>query len=373
MIRLGSPSVTTADIAEVARVLASGFLVQGVEVAAFEADLRARVGSQHVIVMSNCTSALEVALRAYGIGAGDIVITSSYSWIATANVVETVGAKPIFVDIDPSTYNIDLDALTATVGRLKRSGELERVRALLPVHAFGYVADVNEIHAMALTMEVPVIEDAACALGASLEGRSAGTIGEVGCFSFHPRKSITSGEGGALVTDDNSVAEFARFYRNHGQGGGADHVFEIFGHNYRLTEPMAALGRSQLARLPDLIARRHAVIEVYLAELAGVVGLPVFDSKRHGGQAFVLLLPKDVNREKVRQSMLGKDVETGLGTIAIPFTKPYVEKYGFRNEDFPNLETVSRRALSLPLHSDMTVDDAKVVAISLLEAIKVRS
>jgi dTDP-4-amino-4,6-dideoxygalactose transaminase len=370
MIRLGSPSVTQDDIAEVARVLRSGLLVQGVEVEAFEADLKALLGVANVVVMNSCTAALEVALRAVGVGTGDIVITSAYSWIATANVIEVVGATPCFVDIDEFTYNIDSQALEQTVNTLVQARALKRVKAILPVHAFGYQADLENMRRLATELGVPLVEDAACALGARIGPKPAGTIGEVGCFSFHPRKSITSGEGGALVTNDASIAAFARSYRNHGQTFGQTHVFERFGHNYRLTEPMAALARSQLSRLPQLLAQRRAIFELYRDELEGVVGLPKFDQERHAAQAFVVLLPENQDRERIRRALADQQIETGIGTIAIPFTEPYRDKYEFQGSDFPSLRKVATRALALPLHSNMSVEEAKLVVTALIEALE---
>jgi perosamine synthetase len=371
MIRLGSPQLSAEDIDRVVRVLSSGQLVQGPEVQAFETELGNYLKIPHVVVMSNCTSALEVGLRALGVVAGDLVITSSYSWVATSNVIEVLGATPVFVDIDPATYNLDVGALNRVIQELDKAGDLNRVRALLPVHAFGYVADLHEIQKQAAEIGVPVLEDAACALGAKLEGRPAGTFGSVGCFSFHPRKSITTGEGGALVTEDESVAAFARSYRNHGQAPGTPHKFQQIGQNYRLTDPMAALGRSQLLRLPSFLQQRRTLIEFYVEQLVGHVDLPRFDSERHAAQAFVVLLPHGVDRPKLMQDLYRKGIETGTGTVAIPFTDAYRGKYGFQLEDFPNLATVASRALSLPLHSNMSSEDARFVGSTLLSCLSI--
>jgi dTDP-4-amino-4,6-dideoxygalactose transaminase len=344
-------------------------LVLGEEVEGFEADLRHVLGVRHAVVMNSCTSTLEVALRALGLGPGDIVITSSYSWVATANVIELVGATPRFVDIDPATYNLEIASLQQLIEKVDAAGELDRVKALLPVHAFGYVADMPEILEIAERLGVPTVEDAACALGASLGGRPAGTMGQIGCFSFHPRKSVTSGEGGALVTDDDHVANVARAYRNHGQRPGATHVFESFGHNFRLTEPMAALARNQLGRLEELLDRRHSIVARYLTGLAGHVGLPAYDRQRHAVQAFVVVLPPDCEKDRVRSQMLEKGIETGSGTIAIPFTAAYATKYGYEPSEFPALSSLGSRALALPLHANLTSEDVDYVVTSLVETL----
>ena len=369
MIRLGSPSISQEDTDRVAEVLMSGFLVQGPEVKAFEAELAEMLAVKHVVAMSNCTSALEVALRALGIGPGDLVITSSYSWIATANVIEVVGATPVFVDISPSSYNIDVEALQQVVRNLVGSGDVGRVKAIMPVHAFGLAADMAAIQIVGNDLGIPLIEDAACALGAMSPGGAVGTTGVVGCFSFHPRKSITTGEGGALVTNDDTIAHFALSFRNHGQNPTVVHKFDQIGHNYRLTDPMAALGRSQLRQLPAFLERRRQIMLAYLEELQGHVELPDFDADRHAGQAFVVRLPADVDRQKVMRTLYEKGVETGTGTVAIPFTDVYVGKYDFATEDFPNLAGIMGRTLALPIHAGMSTRDAGFVASTLIETL----
>ena len=367
MIRLGSPSISTADTDRVAKVLMSGFLVQGPEVRAFEGELADLLGVEHVVVMSNCTSALEVALRSLGVGRGDLVITSSYSWIATANVIEVVGATPVFVDIDPASYNIDVAALQQVVWDLDRGEDISRVKAIMPVHAFGLTADMDAIQTIGNDLEVPIVEDAACALGATSPGKAVGTTGAVGCFSFHPRKSITTGEGGALVTNDDMIADFAFSYRNHGQNPGVVHRFDQIGHNYRLTDAMAALGRNQLLQLPVFLDRRRRIMITYLEKLQGHVGLPEFHPDRHAGQAFVVRLPEGFDRQEIMKAMHANGVETGTGTVAIPFTDVYTGKYGFTPREFPNLASIMGRTLALPIHAEMSIDEAEFVAATLLQ------
>lgn len=369
MIRLGSPTITREDADRVAQVLMSGFLVQGPEVKAFELELAELLGVKHVVAMSNCTSALEVALRSLGIGHGDLVITSSYSWIATANVIEVVGATPVFVDISPSSYNIDAEALGRVVRKLKGSGEVGRVKSIMPVHAFGLAADMAAIQAVSDDLGIPVVEDAACALGATSPEGAVGTTGLIGCFSFHPRKSITTGEGGALATNDDSIAHFALSFRNHGQSPKVVHKFDQIGHNYRLTDPMAALGRSQLRQLPAFLERRRQIMMAYIEHLQGHVELPEFDADRHVGQAFVVRLPGEIDRAKVMAALHQNGVETGTGTVAIPFTDVYVGKYGFATEDFPNLAGIMGRTLALPIHAGMSIRDAEFVASTLIETL----
>ena len=215
MIRLTVPSIEEDDLQAVREALASGFLVQGARVAAFEQAVAQRVGAAHAVAVSSGTAALHVALVALGVGPGDLVLTTAYSWIATANVIELAGAEPVFVDIDPATFNLAPDRLAEAIDRLEASGSLRRVKAILPVHAFGQPADMTSIGALADAHGIPVVEDAACALGAAWEGRPAGSWGRCGCFSFHPRKAITTGEGGLAVTDDAELARTMRALRNH--------------------------------------------------------------------------------------------------------------------------------------------------------------
>jgi dTDP-4-amino-4,6-dideoxygalactose transaminase len=289
------------------------------------------------------------------IGPGDLVIVPGYSWVATANVVEMVGATPVFVDISESDYCIDPAALSKRIDELSAAGDLGRLRAIVPVHAFGYVAEMSEIAAVAADLGVPVVEDAACALGAAFDGRMAGSLGDIGCFSFHPRKVITTGEGGAVATNDAEVAEAVRRFRNHGQDFGENgRRFSEVGINYRITDVMAALGRSQLRRLETLLTRRRALAERYLEALADLpVGLPAYRPERTAVQAFVVRLDRSVETGSFIAGMARRGVETGLGTIAIPFTDVYLARYGLTAEDLPITHAAGTHAVALPLHTGM--------------------
>src|SRR3972149_6872416 len=203
MIRLTIPSIEEDDLKATREVLESGFLVQGAQVAEFERSIASYVGVKHVVAVSNCTAALHLALLALDVRPGDLVLVTTYSWVATANVIELCGAQPVFVDIQPDTFNMDPERLAESLGRLMATAETaRRVKAILPVHTFGQMADMTAITKIAEQYGVPVIEDAACSLGAKWEERQAGSWGVMGCFSFHPRKAITTGEGGALTTND---------------------------------------------------------------------------------------------------------------------------------------------------------------------------
>jgi dTDP-4-amino-4,6-dideoxygalactose transaminase len=355
VIQLARPDITDDDIAAVADVLRSRHLVQGRQVEELEAELASLVGVEHMVVVSSGTAALHAAMHVLDIGPGDLVIVPGYSWVATANVVEMVGATPVFVDISESDYCIDPSALTTRIDELSASGDLGRLRAIVPVHAFGYVAEMSEVSAVAADLGVPVVEDAACALGAAFNGRMAGSLGDIGCFSFHPRKVITTGEGGAVATNDGEVAEAVRRFRNHGQDFGENgRRFSEVGINYRITDVMAALGRSQLRRLETLLTRRRALAERYLEALADLpVGLPAYRPERTAVQAFVVRLDRSVETGSFIAGMARRGVETGLGTIAIPFTDVYLARYGLTAEDLPITHAAGTHAVALPLHTGM--------------------
>lgn len=238
MLRLTIPAIDDAEIAAVTEVLRSGYLVQGPRVAAFEQSLADLVGVRQAVAVSSGTAALHLALLALDIGPGDIVITTAYSWPATANVIELCGAETRFVDISLDDLNIDVVQLQAECERLQSDPSTRgRVKAIMPVHAFGMPANMTAIMEIANKHGLHVVEDAACALGASWAGKQCGSWGVLGCFSFHPRKAITTGEGGVVTTDDDSLADRLRTLRNHGLSPtAATPDFIEPGYNYRLTE-----------------------------------------------------------------------------------------------------------------------------------------
>ena len=271
MIRLVVPSIEEDDLQAVREALASRRLVQGERVAEFERTVANYVGCKHAVAVTNCTAALHLSLLALGVGPGDIVIVTAYSWIATANVIELCGARPIFVDIDRDTFNLDPNCLEDALVKLMKANETGRqVKAILPVHAFGLMADMPQISELAQRFDLPIVEDAACALGASCKGKKAGSWGIMGCFSFHPRKAITTGEGGMITTDDSRLADRLRALRNHGQDPGAPSPdFIMPGFNCRMTEFQAALGLNQMAKLDRILTARRQLASSYNSLLVG--------------------------------------------------------------------------------------------------------
>lgn len=375
MIKLTTVFIDDEDLQAVREALESGYLVQGPRVAAFESALAGYVGSAHAIALNSCTSALHLALLALGAGAGDLVLVAAYSFTATANAVELCGARPVFVDIDPKTFNIDPARLLTALEALERSGDLARVRAILPVHTFGQMAEMREIQAMADRFGVPVIEDAACALGATERGQQAGTFGRLGCFSFHPRKALTTGEGGAVVTNDAALARTLRTLRNHGidpDAAGTDFVRPGF--NNRMTEFQAALGLVQLRRMERAIESRRLAAARYATLLEGtVVQRPVVGEGRDSVyQSYVVLLPQEAAavRDQVIKRLRELEVEVSIGTWNIPMTTYYRTTYGYKPEDFPTTASVFARSLALPMYQDISAPDQGLVVGALFQTLK---
>ena len=374
MIRLTVPSLDEADFAAVRAVLESGFLVQGAQVEAFEAAVAEAAGTAHAVAVTNCTAALQMALMALDIRPGDTVVVPAYSWLSTANVVDLCGAQPVFVDIEPGTFCLCPDALEATLARLFATRESgRRVRAVVPVHAFGQMADLSRIAEIAAQVGVPVVEDAACALGAVRDGRRAGSVGALGCFSFHPRKAVTTGEGGAVTTDDAATADYLRALRNHGQQRGADGQtrFVLAGFNTRMTEMQGALGVTQMAKLGRIVAARRAGAARYDALFAASpVRPPVVPAgSAPVYQSYIALLPDGADRAAVVASLRADGVEATLGTYHMPLTDFFRAQGGYAPGDFPVADAVFRRALALPLHEALTEADQQRVAASLLRAV----
>ncbi len=289
----------------------------------------------------------------------------TYTWPATANVVVLVGAEPVFVDIDPTTFAMSVDGLRAAL-------EAQRVDVVMPVHPFGLMAEMPSIAALAVTAGAALIEDAACALGASIDGREAGAWGDLGCFSFHPRKAVTTGEGGAISLDDDAGFRRLRMLRNHGIDPDAASVdFAEAGFNYRMTEFQAAMGIVQLAKFESLLEDRIAASERYTKLLAASeVQTPTSPpGSVHVFQSYVVLLPRDVDRSAVITLMRAADVETTIGTYHVPMTRFFRERRGSMVGEFPITDDVADRALSLPLFAGITEGQQEQVVDSLLRAI----
>jgi perosamine synthetase len=375
MIPLTRPSIGEDDQTAVREVLDSGYLVQGPKVAEFERRLGEETETSHVIAVSNGTAALHLSLLALGIGAGDLVLVTAYSWLATANVIELCGAQPVFVDIQPDSFNMDPNALAERAAVLMSNRETaRRLKAIVPIHAFGLMAEMEAINQVASRYYLPVIEDAACALGARRAGRPAGSCATMGTFSFHPRKAITTGEGGAVATGDNQLAWRVRVLRNHGLDPlAAAPDFVMPGFNYRLTEVQGALGISQMNKLHRIVARRRELAANYGRLLAGTgITAPAVDAQSEPVyQSYVCLLPKEVapRRTEMISGLRERGIETTIGTWHMPMTTYFRTRYGFRSGDFPVADDVFARSLSLPLYETLNQGQQEQTVSALLEAL----
>jgi perosamine synthetase len=372
LIRLGSPSVGAEEAEAISQVLQTGFLVQGERVRAFEGQIAAASRTSDAVVVSSGTAALHLALLAAGVGPGDSVAVPTYSWPATANAVGLCGAQPLFVDIDDRTFNMDPERLADALR------PLGRIKAIMPVHGFGGMADMPAILDVATRHDACVIEDAACALGASLQSRPAGAWGLLGCFSFHPRKVITTGEGGAVTTSQPELAHRLRTLRNHGLDPlSPTPEFVSAGFNYRLTEFQAAMGLVQMERLSELVGHRRRAAEEYdrLLEGTGIRRPLALEPSAHIYQAYVVMLPRAAadRQPQIIFRLRSRSIEVGIGTYHVPLTRFWAQQGGYTKGDFPVTDDVAKRAIALPMHSKITVDEQRRVVVALLEEASIPS
>jgi perosamine synthetase len=342
-LRLGWPDLGEPELAEVAEVLESGMLTMGPKVAAFEQELARLCEVEHALVVSSGTAALHVAVLALALDPGDEVLVPAYTFPATANVVALAGLVPVLVDVDPETMNIDAEQI--------RVGP--RTKAILPVHLFGRPARLAQLP------DLPVLEDAAGALGARRGGRACGGLGLLGCLSFHPRKIVTTGEGGAVTTNDERIAAEVRTQRNHGWRSLAPPDMPAPGLNYRLSDILCAVGLPQARRLDELLAERTRIADGYTERLRGLpLLLPSADEGDvHGWQAFVVQVD---DRDRVLGELRARGIEAQIGTYALNLLGAYRDQGAF-----PGAARVFERALALPFHTRLSEDDLDLVAETL--------
>lgn len=373
------------DLATIQEPLKSGWVVQGPYVAAFEQGFAHWTHGGHAMATTSCTTALQLCMAALGVKQGDEVLVPAFTWISTANVVEHLGATPVFVDIDLSTYNVDPAALAAAI--------TPRTVGMIPVHLFGQPAAMDQIMPLAQRHALWVVEDAACGFDSWLDGQHVGTFGNFGCFSFHPRKSITTGEGGMVIGADAAQASLIRTLRDHGASRtdldrhGAGHAFLLaeyrhLGFNYRMTDIQGALGTSQLRKAPRIMAERRAAAAWYDALLADVPWLirPQRSTRViHGEQSYVCLFsPEPVTldrgsalferRNRLMARLEQRGVATRQGTHAPPHLPYYADKYGYRPADYPMAWLAEHCTITLPLYAGMTQDECAQVVSELHRA-----
>nr|PZN31892.1 MAG: aminotransferase DegT [Chloroflexota bacterium] len=388
-IPLMKPWMDEREAQAAARPIFAGWITQGPEVAAFEREFAEAVGAPYACAVSNCTTALHLALLAVGVGPGDEVITASHSFIATASSVRYCGATPVFVDIQPGTYNLDPELVEAAI--------TPRTRAILCVHQLGMPCDLEAIVAIGRRHGLPVVEDAACAIGSEIRWRGewqriGRPHGDIACFSFHPRKIVSTGDGGMLTTASAAYDQRFRLLRQHGMSvpdtvrhGARQVVFEEYpalGYNYRMTDIQAAVGREQLRRLPEMVARRRALAARYRELLAGIPGLGLPEEPewaRSNWQSYCVRLPPGVDQRDAMQAMLDAGVATRRGVMCAHREGAYAEqpwRCGQEGCDrasracthLAESERAQDTAIILPLYHTMTDEDQMYVAEALAEA-----
>lgn len=370
-IQISLPSTGDEEWQALREPLTSGWLTQGPKVAAFEKAFAERHRVAHALAVTSCTTGMHLMLAAAGIGPGDEVIVPAFTWVATANVVLYTGATPVFADVDPRTYNIDAADLARRF--------TPRTKAVIAVHLFGLCADIPAIRAV-LPPGVRLFEDCACAAGASLDGVPAGGLGDAAVFSFHPRKSITTGEGGMLTTNDAALAAVADQLRNHGASISEEQrhqgprpfllpEFNLLGFNYRMTDLQGAVGLVQLRKLDAFVAERQRWAEYYRDRLADIpwLRMPSFpDRGVHAWQAFVTSVDParaPMPRNAIMERLQEQGIATRPGTHAVHMLGYYRERFGLTPDDYPGARDCNDNTMAIPLHNRMTADDyAYVIA-----------
>ncbi len=391
-VPIAKPLFDECEKQMVLKPIESGWLVQGPYVAEFEKAFADFTGSSFAVATSSCTTALHVTLDALGIKTGNKVLVPSFTYVASANAVEYTGAEVAFCDIDLRTFNID----AAKAEELLERDRERTIRAIMPVHLFGLCADMTGVMSLAERYGIKVIEDAACGFGAYLDSRHSGTFGDAGCFSFHPRKSITTGEGGMITTENEGLAIKAASLRDHGasksdhrrhmtKGGALLPDFNVRGYNYRMTDIQGAIGVCQMKKADYIMDSRRDIASRYdisLKEAAGLLTPYVPNGHAHGYQSYVCLFTggedlsalsidkidrMSVRRNEFMMHLEEKGVATRQGTHAVHTLGYYWDKYGFKSGDFISAYAADRLSVALPLYAGMTSQAFEYVIENVLD------
>jgi len=349
VIPIASPELTVGEVNAVERVIESGMLADGPEVREFEREFASYCGVDYGVATSNGTTALHAAFEALGIGNGDRVLTTPFSFIASANAIRHSGARPIFADINPRTFNLDPDAAAETLNR-------DFVDCILVVHLYGLPASLERLRELADDHDIPLVEDAAQAHGAEFHGQRVGSFGEVSCFSFYPTKNMTTGEGGMIVTEDEQLADRAAQFVNHGRTETYEH--ETLGHNFRMTSIAAALGNHQLDKLEEFNQRRRMNADLLSDLLTDTSVQPPIEpaGRRHVYHQYTI-------RYSDRDGLASHLEDSGIDS-AVYYPKCIHKQpaYGRGDETYPNGEQASQEVLSIPIHPKVIEDDIHHIA-----------
>lgn len=362
MIGIASPEIGPEEIAAVNEVLKSGMLAQGPKVAELEQAFAEYCGTKYAAALNSGTAAIHAALYAAGVGPGDEVITTPFSFIATINPILFLGAKPILVDIDPITFNIDPSKIEEAI--------TPKTKVIMPVHLYGQICDYTEIRDIAVKNNLIIIEDACQAVGATYGDKKAGNLGAAGCFSLYATKNIMSGEGGMITTNDENYLESIKRFRQHGMSG--PYQYEDIGYNYRMTDLQAAIAHEQLKKVDSFNASRQRNAKIFDAELAGIDGLKtptIKNGRNHVYHQYTIRLTDDF--VIIRKDLIDGLKERGIGA-GVYYPKPlhsipHIANYGYKMGDFPNAELAAEQVLSLPIHPKVTEDDARAIVTAIRE------
>jgi perosamine synthetase len=372
-IPLSSPDIVEKDIEAVVGVMKTRYLSIGPKVVEFEKRIGSYVGIRYVVAVNSGTSALHLIIRGMGIGEGDVVITTPFSFIASSNCILFERGSPLFVDIEEDILNLDANKVEEKLESMSRE-ELAKVKALLVVDAFGQPADWDRFRKIGKKYNLKLIEDSAEALGAEYKGRKAGTLGEVGVFAFYPNKQISTGEGGVLVTDDEELAKLARSMRNQGRGENGEWLdHERLGYNFRMDELSAALGCSQMERIEEILAKRAKVAGMYGEKLAEVEEVQVpfiapYISKM-SWFVYVIRLERGIDRDRVIKFLRESGIECKPYFTPIHLQPFYKKMLGFKEGDFPITEDVTERTIALPFFNNLKEEQIDYVVERLKEGI----
>lgn len=380
-ITMSSPDLTDAERQAVADVMNTPMLSMGRYVTDFEQAFCDLTGAKHAIAVNSGTAGLHLCVRAAGIGAGDLVITTPFSFVASSNVLLFENAVPLYVDVDPKTGNIDpvqvRDALENTAKYIPRKGadSKSKIKAILPVDVFGQPADMDPLIELAEEYDLAIIEDSCEALGAEYKGRPAGMLGDYGVFAFYPNKQITVGEGGMIITNNDEHADYMRAMRNQGRAPGDTWLQHThLGYNYRLDEMSAALGVVQLSRLGEILPKREQVGKWYEERLANMPGIETLqieeNTTRMSWFVYVVRVAPEIDRDALAQKLLGKGIPVRPYFAPIHLQPYMVERFDFRRGDYPVTEDLGNRSLALPFSGVMTEEAVEQVCQTIAELLK---
>ena len=372
-VPLSGPDIVEKDIEAVVSVMRTRFLSIGPKIQEFEKKMCDYIGVKHTVAVNSGTSALHLIIRGLGIGEGDKVLTTPFSFIASSNCFLFEKAEPLFVDIDAQTLNLDPDKVEEKLKRLSAE-ELKKVKAMIVVDAFGQPADWDKFEEIASRYNLFLIEDSAESLGSEYKGKKCGTFGEAGVFAFYPNKQITTGEGGVLVTDNEELAIAARSMRSQGRGISGEWLdHDRLGYNYRMDELAAALGCSQMERIDEILEKRAKVAEIYNQKFAGIdeVQVPYIspDVTRMSWFVYVIRLADRIDREKVMDYLNREGVQCKPYFTPIHLQPFYVDMFGYKKGDFPITEDVSSRTIALPFFTNLQEEQIDYVVRKLREGI----